>query len=620
MTDRLGRLTTAVVVLVVVGGAAVWGWLQWQGPAAPARAQGQTTPSTKPSDRPAPSRGRREQSIDGLFLAGRAAEARRDHETALTMAESALAKAPDDPEIFTMAFRQRILGGRLAAAAELAPKMLARKADDGFANLVLALPLIKKGDYKGAEALLEQLGDRSGSGFLRPFSEAWLKAGQNDFAAARERLATVKPGDDDPFMPAWLTHAALIEELAGDKSAAEQGLRAAVKGEVPALRPVVTLAAFLRRNGKAEEARAILKKFADANPEAVLMDALIASTETPKAPTPADMIGETLFDLGAVLAGSGGVINGQRVEGVEERVMMFMRLALELNPNLDTARLVIADIYESFGAPSKSIDALDAVPKISPLHWRARLRASLAMVEADRLDDAVKALQAMVDERPERIDAAWTLGDLLRSKERYADAAKVFDVAISRIAAPGPRHAALWFGRGMCRERTKNWPGAEADLKRALELMPDQPYVLNYLGYTWIDRGENLEAGMELLKRALKQRPDDGAITDSVGWAYYRLGRYDLAVDYLERAIQLKADDATIVDHLGDAYWHVGRRREARFQWERALAGKPEPDRIEIIRRKLVEGLTPELDQPTVGPGASASEPPKPADPPAEKK
>jgi tetratricopeptide (TPR) repeat protein len=142
--------------------------------------------------------------------------------------------------------------------------------------------------------------------------------------------------------------------------------------------------------------------------------------------------------------------------------------------------------------------------------------------------------------------------------------------------------------------------------------------VLNYLGYTWIDRGENLEQGMELLQRALKQRPDDGAITDSVGWAYYRLGKYDLAVEYLERAIQLKADDATIVDHLGDAYWHVGRRREARFQWERALAGKPEPDRIDIIKRKLVEGLTAELDQPTVG--ASAGEPPKTPDAPAEKK
>lgn len=613
MDRSVGRLLAGFAGAAVVGAATIWGWLEWRGPTFPAHAQtqtqtqAQTAPTSKQSDtRP---RGRRDQSIDGLFLAGRAAEQRRDHETALAMAEAALARAPDDPEIFTMAFRQRIIAGRLAAAAELAPKMLERKADDGFANLVLALPLIKKGDYKGAEAYFDRLGDRTSSGILRPFSEAWLKAGQKDFAAARERLAPVRPGDDDPFMPAWRTHAALIDEAAGEKDAAEEGLRAAARGEVPALRPVLTLAAFLRRHGKADEARDILKKFADANPEAVLMDALIASTGTPAPPTPAEMIGETLFDLGAVLAGSGGVIAGQRVEGIEERVLMFMRLALELNPNLDTARLVVADVYESFGVPNKAIEQLDAVPKGSPLYWRARLRAALAMSSAERADDAIKALQALVDERTDRVDAAWTLADLLRSKERYAEAAKIFDLAITRIERPGPRHAALWFGRGMCRERTKDWPGAEADLKRALELMPEQPYVLNYLGYTWIDRGENLEQGMELLQRALKQRPDDGAITDSVGWAYYRLGKFDLAVEYLERAIQLKADDATIVDHLGDAYWHIGRRREARFQWERALSSKPEADRIDIIKRKLVEGLTAELDQPTVG--ASPTEPPK---------
>ena len=616
MTDRLGRLTVTALVLAAASGAAVWGWLEWQGPAAPAHAQTQTTPSTKASDPPSRPRFRRQQSIDGLFHRARR-RARRDHETALAMAER---RSPGPPTI-PRSSASRSASASWAAGSRRRPSWrqdAGRKADDGFANLVLALPLIKKGDYKGAEAYFERLGDRTSSGILRPFSEAWLKAGQKDFAAARERLAAVKPGDDDPFMPAWRTHAALIDEAAGDKQAAEEGLRAAAKGEVPALRPVLALAAFLRRNGKADEAREILKKFADANPDAVMMDTLIASTQTPKAPTPADMIGETLFDLGAVLAGSGGVIGGRRVEGVEERVLMFMRLALELNPNLDTARLVVADVYQSFGTPAKSIDILEGVPKISPLYWRARLRAALAMVEAERLDDAIKALQAMVDERADRIDAAWTLADLLRSKERYADAAKVFDVAISRIPTPGPRHSALFFGRGMCRERTKDWPGAEADLKRALELMPQQPYVLNYLGYTWIDRGENLEEGMELLQRALKQRPDDGAITDSVGWAYYRLGKFDRAVEYLERAILLKADDATIVDHLGDAYWHVGRRREARFQWERALTSKPEPDRIDVIKRKLADGLTPELDQPTVGPGAT--EPPKTPDAPAGKK
>jgi Flp pilus assembly protein TadD len=137
-------------------------------------------------------------------------------------------------------------------------------------------------------------------------------------------------------------------------------------------------------------------------------------------------------------------------------------------------------------------------------------------------------------------------------------------------------------------------------MKKALELSPEQPYVLNYLGYSWIDQGINLDAGMKMLKRATELRPDDGAITDSVGWAYYRLGQYDKAVEWLERASEQKGDDATVVEHLGDAYWHVGRFREARFEWNRALNQKPDKDRIPVLLDKVSNGLSPTNDKPTV--------------------
>jgi Flp pilus assembly protein TadD len=158
----------------------------------------------------------------------------------------------------------------------------------------------------------------------------------------------------------------------------------------------------------------------------------------------------------------------------------------------------------------------------------------------------------------------------------------------------------VFFGRGIVLERIKQWPRAEADMKKALELSPEQPYVLNYLGYSWIDQGLHLDAGMKMLKRATELRPDDGAITDSVGWAYYRLGQFDQAVEWLERASEQKGDDATVVEHLGDAYWHVGRRREARFQWNRALNQKPDKDRIPVILDKVSNGLSGSNDKPTV--------------------
>ena len=173
----------------------------------------------------------------------------------------------------------------------------------------------------------------------------------------------------------------------------------------------------------------------------------------------------------------------------------------------------------------------------------------------------------LVAEKPDRIDAALTLADLLRSKEKYADAVAAYDTAIGRIKKVEERHWPIYFGRGIVLERIKQWAKAEADMKKALELSPEQPYVLNYLGYSWIDQGINLDDGMKMLKRATELRPDDGAITDSVGWAYYRLGQFDKAVEWLERASEQKGDDATVVEHLGDAYWHVGRFREARFEW-----------------------------------------------------
>ena len=148
-----------------------------------------------------------------------------------------------------------------------------------------------------------------------------------------------------------------------------------------------------------------------------------------------------------------------------------------------------------------------------------------------------------------------------------------------------------YYYRGICFERSKQWSKAEADMRKALELQPEQPHVLNYLGYSWIDQGINLDEGMKMIKRAVEQRPDDGYIVDSLGWAYYRIGNFEDAVKHLERAIDLKPEDPTINDHLGDAYWRVGRTLEAKFQWAHARDLKPEPEELPKIEAKIENGL-----------------------------
>ena len=190
----------------------------------------------------------------------------------------------------------------------------------------------------------------------------------------------------------------------------------------------------------------------------------------------------------------------------------------------------------------------------------------------------------MVAERAERTDALTTLGDLFRSKKRFSESVEAYDAAIARVGSVGPRHWRLLFARGIALERSKNWPRAERDFLAALELSPNEPYLLNYLGYSWVDQGIKLERALTLIERAVELEPQSGAIVDSLGWALYRMGDYDGAVEKLERAAELEPLDPTVNDHLGDAYWRVGRRNEASFQWRRALDLDPEPDQVEIIQ------------------------------------
>jgi tetratricopeptide (TPR) repeat protein len=565
-----------------------------------------------------PARVRSPRSLEGFYLAARAAEQVKDYDNAAAQAELALRRAPDDPQAQLLAFRLRLLAGKVASAAELAPKLLELGPSEALPNLTLAVVAMRKGDFKAAEGHVAKLGDDASMGILRPIVDAWIKAGQKDYAGARGRLEGARP-DEPSLQPLFRLYEALLDEASGDRDAAERKLRQIVKlEELAPPRSVLALAGVLRRAGKTAEAREVLGKYAAANADAVVMETLLRSDSLPKQPTPADVIADLLVEIAGAIAAS-------RRENADDLALVFAYLALELSPGSDSARLVTADLLEALHLPEKAITHLNAVDAASPLQWRARMRAAAALAETGKLDDAIKALQTMIGERPERLDAAAQLGDLLRGKERYAESVKAYDTAVERLRKVEDRHWALFYARGIGLERTKNWPRAEADFKRALSMLQpsddskrrNRAFVLNYLGYSWIDQGMHLDEGLKLLKEAVELVPDDGAITDSLGWAYYRLGQYELAVVLLEKAVQLKADDATIIEHLGDAYWHVGRKREARFQWERALRQKPEADRIELLNKKLTDGLTPALDQPTViRPAGDAA----PQDKPDEKK
>ena len=290
---------------------------------------------------------------------------------------------------------------------------------------------------------------------------------------------------------------------------------------------------------------------------------------------------EALYQIGSSIGRRGG----------EDLALIYLQLALYLEPNHAMALLSLADLYESLKKPSLAIAVYDRIPASSPLHRNAEIQIASDLDALDRTDEAKSRLQQLIAEHPKDNEAIIALANILRGRKDFANCADVYGKAIANIPTPEKSNWVLFYYRGICYERSHQWPAAEADLKKALELFPDQPLVLNYLGYSWIDQGTNLDEGMNMIRRAVEQRPDDGYIVDSLGWANFRIHNYDEAVKDLERAIELKPEDPTINDHLGDAYWRVGRVLEARFQWTHAKDSNPEPEDLPKIEEKLRAGL-----------------------------
>jgi tetratricopeptide (TPR) repeat protein len=382
-------------------------------------------------------------------------------------------------------------------------------------------------------------------------------------------------------------HEALMLRLAARLPEARDLLRGEVEADTPApVRVVQALATLELEAGDRAAALDLLRRqVAPVGRESVLAEILGAFEQGRPPPVP---VHDAASGMADALIGVAEALSQQRGW---TQALVFARLAVWLAPERGDAWLVIGSVEQSQGDPEEAIRAFAQVRADSPWARSALLATAGAMVAAERSDEAAALLQRLADEWPDRTDALGELGDLHRQAERYAEAEQAYAAAIARLAEVRAEDWRLFYAHGIALERQKRWPEAEASLQRALELAPDQPLVLNYLGYSWVDQGLHLGQAKAMLHRAVDLRPQDGFIVDSLGWAYFRMGEFQEAVTYLERAVELEPGDPVINDHLGDAYWRVGREREARFQWQRALTLQPEADTIAEIEGKLQNGL-----------------------------
>ncbi len=380
----------------------------------------------------------------------------------------------------------------------------------------------------------------------------------------------------------------MILDLANQKKEAAKRFDRAYKLDPTALRLVQSYGSFLSRQGNKDEALKVFATFNDSLPRHPLvveaMDDIKAGKKLPiLINSPQAGAAEVLYGLGSALGRRGG--------GGEELGLVYLQLALYLQPQHPLALLSLADLYEGIKKPEMAIKTYERVATTSPLSRNALIQQAINLDSLDRTDEAKANLEKLIATHPDDVEAIMALGNVQRGRKSFAECADTYSKAVATITKDEKSNWVLYYFRGICYERSKQWAKAEADLKKALDLFPEQPLVLNYLGYSWVDQGINLDEGMRMIKRAVEQRADDGYIVDSLGWAYYRLGNYEEAVKHLDRAVELKPEDPTINDHVGDAYWRVGRTLEARFQWSHARDLKPEPEDLAKIEEKLKSGL-----------------------------
>ncbi|MGE5513445.1 MAG: tetratricopeptide repeat protein [Bacteroidota bacterium] len=525
-------------------------------------------------------------SLLGSYLAGRVARGLHDTAAAADFYERALKRDSDNDALLEQALAMYATEGRWDDAVRLAKQLAAAQPTHRMARLIIGLSEAKAGRYGEAKQNFQASGSGLMGELTSAMARAWMTLAEGNVKGAIDIIDGVKQAE---WAQVYLRyHKALISDAGGRRQEARALYERAFRSDSKSLRITMAYAQHAAASGDAKLARTILDEYAKRStngPHPVAKDLLERLKAGEKIglliDNPIDGLAEVFYGLGEALSGEGGVSVGA----------VYLQMALYLRPQFPFALAALASLHENTKKYADAIAAYDRIPRGTPLQAAIDIRKALNLNQLERVDEAKELLERVAKQDPADVRPLEALGNIMRGRKRYEEAVDYYSRAIALIGKPEKKHWSQFYARGTCYERIKKWPQAEADLQKAMQLAPDQPLVLNYLGYSWVDQNRNLKQGLALIERAVQLKPDDGYIVDSLGWAHYRLGNVKESVKYLERAVELRPEDPVLNDHLGDALWRVGRRQEARYQWEQALTLKPEPEDAEKIKRKLAKGL-----------------------------
>ncbi|MFB9950409.1 tetratricopeptide repeat protein [Rhizobium puerariae] len=555
------------------------------------------------------------KSFSGAFLAARTADVDHDYPTAISLYRKALDFEPANLEIRERLMISLLLNGDFDDGLKEAEALKEDAAVERITKIVRGLDALRDKKFDTARKVLAYEGPNDLDRLTHQLLSAWVQVGAGKSKQAMNSVANLKgPAWYKVFVDYQLGAMAIVT---GDIGTARQHLNTAVTNKEAVatapdtfMRAVMALARLEAAAGNRQKALDAIAVGDGMVSNYAPLKALRQSIE--KGEKPQQQVSNAAEGAASVLFSIGGALNRQ---GAEDMVSLYLQISHALDTQSADTLILLGGIAEKLEQPDRAIKFYSSVPADSPMRRISELQLGVTLSETGKVDEAKQHLKALIESDPTDIRSYIAYGQVLSEAKDYKAMAENYDKAVEVIGpVPKPGDWTLFFQRGISYERLKQWDKAEPNFRKALELNPEQPQVLNYLGYSLVDMNKNLDEGLDMIRRAVDARPDDGYIVDSLGWAYYRMGKFDDAVTELERAVQLRAGDSTINDHLGDAYWRVDRKLEAVYQWNRALVSEGEDINREHIKEKIEKGLPP-LDPNATTADRSRTEPVAPPPP-----
>lgn len=524
------------------------------------------------------------QGLAGAYLAGNQANRDNNYEEAARFYTEALARDPSNPYLLQNALLSFVAKGDVDRSIAIARKIQGGQFASQLADLVVIAQDIRGGDFSEAQSVLSDSADIF-SPLLSGLLSGWVALGDGQMTVAADRFDSM---DNPPAMRLFgQYHKALALASVGDFATADKILTGDEDGNLRLNRgSLIAHAQIMTQLDRKDEALALLDDALRGTSDQGVSD--LRDRIAAKGVVDYDFITDASQGAAEVFLTLASVLEREQDE---RYALVYARLAEYLRPGYTEAILLTAEILQDQDQFDLATRTYSRVKQTDPMFLNAELGRADALVDADKHDAAIEVLRNLTRTYSDVPRVYISLGDVLRGQEHYAEAAEAYDTAVDMIPEPAPNHWFLFYARGIANEREGNWDQAQKDFHKALELSPDQPLVLNYLGYSLVEANERLDEAQDMIERAVAARPNDGYITDSLGWVLYQVGKYEEALAPMERAVELVSNDPIINDHLGDVYWKVNRKREAEFQWSRALSFKPDEKDAVRIRRKLEKGL-----------------------------